>query len=77
MTETLRTLEGLLPANHAGIYASRVRVRSGAFAGAEGRVARIVHEGYVEVQFTSVGRVGMRLGFGPSELENITPEGRP
>lgn len=48
-------------------FATRVRVRSGAFAGQRGLVARIDHAESLRVRFES----GLELPFGPSELEAI------
>lgn len=51
-----------------GRYATRVRVREGAYAGARGVIVRVVHPGAVMVRLTIRGRE-LAIPFGPSELE--------
>lgn len=46
-------------------YATKVRIRSGAFAGRDGMVVEVHHAASVAVRFTG----GLVLPFGPSELE--------
>jgi len=62
----------LFSARQMGRYATRVRVRDGAFAGMAGVIVTIHHDpGSIAVRFTTGRLAGQTLPFGRSELEVI------
>lgn len=60
---------GLAETITSGRYATRVRIRDGAFAKAIGVVVRVHHLGAVEIRFTAGRMTNRSLCFGPSEIE--------